>query len=168
MLTTGFSRIILLTTSSFKDTRAYDRNPWLEPLTLPAGAPWIFLIFFDFFRKTKKIKKICNFFDFFRKGQKTKKIKKMKKILDPGSPRVGGFWPKKMKKNQKNEKNPGLLGLPAWGVSGRRNPSLTDPERLLAGALDSPCGGTLDFFDFLDFVDFFRKTKKMKKIKKNF
>ena len=24
-------------------------EPWLEPLTLPAGAPWIFLIFLDWF-----------------------------------------------------------------------------------------------------------------------
>ena len=69
-------------------------EPWLEPLTLPAGAPWIFLIFFIFLIfliflkrpkkskksiKKKKIKKILLiFFDFFRffSGQKTKKIKK--------------------------------------------------------------------------------------------
>ena len=70
MLTTGFSRIILLTTSSFKDNRA------------------IFLIFFEKAKKIRKSKK-NDFFDFFRKGQKTKKIKKMKKIRDPGSPRVG-------------------------------------------------------------------------------
>ena len=75
MLTTGFSRIILLTTSSFKDNRAYDRNPWLEPLTLPAGAPWIFLIFFEKPKKSKKIKKI-DFFDFFEKTKKRKKSKK--------------------------------------------------------------------------------------------
>ena len=35
-------------------------------------------------------------------------------------------------------------------------PPLPDPEWLqagaLAGALDSPCGGTLDFFDFFDFL----------------
>ena len=50
-------------------------------------------------------------------------------------------------------------------------PPLPDPEWLqagaLAGALDSPGGGTLDFFDFFhffDFFDFFRKTKKIKKI----
>ena len=64
-------------------------EPWLEPLTLPAGAPWIFLIFFhffdffDFFRKTKKIKKINNFFliflIFFEKAKKRKKSKKSKK-----------------------------------------------------------------------------------------
>ena len=75
MLTTGFSRIILLTTSSFKDNRA------------------IFLIFFEKAKKIRKSKK-NDFFDFFRKGQKTKKIKKMKK-KNPGpwvSPR-GGFWP---------------------------------------------------------------------------
>ena len=91
----------------------------------------------------KKSKIFFDFFDFFRKGQKTKKIKKIKKM----------------------KKKSGTLGLPAWGVSGRGNPSLPDPEWLqagaLAGALDSPCGGTLDFFDFFDF---FRKTKKMKKI----
>ena len=47
---------------------------------------------------------------------------------------------------------------------------LPDPEWLqagaLAGALDSPGGGTLDFFDFFhvfDFFDFFRKTKTIKK-----
>ena len=38
-------------------------------------------------------------------------------------------------------------------------PPLPDPEWLqagaLAGALDSPCGGTLDFFDFFHFFDFF-------------
>ena len=44
-------------------------EPWLEPLTLPAGAPWIFLMFFIF----------LIFFDFFRKGQKTKKLKKINK-----------------------------------------------------------------------------------------
>ena len=45
-------------------------------------------------------------------------------------------------------------------------PPLPDPEWLqagaLAGALDSPGGGTLDFFDF------FRKTKKIKKVNKIF
>ena len=66
-------------------------EPWLEPLTLPAGAPWIFLIFFIFliflifFEKPKKIQKINIFFliflIFFRKGQKTKKIKKINKIF---------------------------------------------------------------------------------------
>ena len=44
-------------------------------------------------------------------------------------------------------------------------PPLPDPEWLqagaLAGALDSPGGGTLDFFlIFFHFFDFFRKTKK--------
>ena len=57
-------------------------EPWLEPLTLPAGAPWIFLIFFIFFffrkgQKTKKINKINNFFliflIFFEKAKKRKK-----------------------------------------------------------------------------------------------
>ena len=85
-------------------------EPWLEPLTLPAGAPWIFLIlfiFFDFLRKgqkTKKIKKISNFFliflIFFEKAKKRKKSKKSKKM-----------------------KKSGTLGLSAWGVSGRGNPS---------------------------------------------
>ena len=46
-------------------------------------------------------------------------------------------------------------------------PPLPDPEWLqagaLAGALDSPGRGTLDFFDFFDF---FRKTPKIKKINK--
>ena len=50
-------------------------------------------------------------------------------------------------------------------------PPLPDPEWLqagaLAGALDSPCGGTLDFFDFffhfLIFLIFFEKPKKSKK-----
>ena len=45
-------------------------------------------------------------------------------------------------------------------------PPLPDPEWLqagaLAGALDSPGGGTLDFFDFFHFFDCFRKTKKSK------
>ena len=78
-------------------------EPWLEPLTLPAGAPWIFFDFFhffDFFRKTKKIKKINKiflifliFFEKAKKRKKSKKSKKWKKIRDPGSPRVEGFWP---------------------------------------------------------------------------
>ena len=63
------------------------------------------------------------FFDFFEKAKKTKKSKKS-----------------------------GTLGLPAWGVSGVGIPPLPDPEWLqagaLAGALDSPGGGTLDFIDF--------------------
>ena len=48
-------------------------------------------------------------------------------------------------------------------------PPLPDPEWLLAGALDFPGGGTLDFFDFFHFFDFFRFlafSKKIKKIKK--
>ena len=52
-------------------------------------------------------------------------------------------------------------------------PPLPDPEWLqagaLAGALDSPCGGTLDFFDFFDFFSFFSKNQKnQKKSIKNF
>ena len=57
-------------------------------------------------------------------------------------------------------------------------PPLPDPEWLqagaLAGALDSPGGGTLDFFDFFyffHFFDFFRFlafSKKIKKIKKKY
>ena len=61
----------------------------------------------------------------------------MKKIRDPGSPRVGGFWP--------------WESLLSRILSGSR----LEP---LAGALDSPGRGTLDFFDFFDF---FRKTKKI-------
>ena len=53
-----------------------------------------FLIFFEKPKKNEKNqKKNLIFFDIFRKGQKTKKIKKIKTIRDPGSPRVGGFWP---------------------------------------------------------------------------
>ena len=76
----------------------------------------------------------------------------------------------------KKIRDPGTLGLPAWGVSGRGNPSLPDPEWLqagaLAGALDPPCGGTLDFFDFFDFFHFliflifFEKPKNEKNEKK--
>ena len=51
-------------------------------------------------------------------------------------------------------------------------PPLPDPEAgALAGALDFPGGGTLDFFDFFHFFDFFRFlafSKKIKKIKKNY
>ena len=48
-------------------------------------------------------------------------------------------------------------------------PPLPDPEWLQAGALalDSPCGGTLDFFHFFHFFDFFEKAKKRKKSKKS-
>ena len=53
------------------------------------------------------------------------------------------FERQKTKKVKKNEKNPG-----PWEAGA------------LAGALDSPGGGTLDFFDFFHFFDFFRKTKK--------
>ena len=74
-----------------------------------------------------------DFFDFFRKGQKTKKIKK----------------------NQKNEKNPGPWVSPRGGFLAVGIPPLPDPEWLqagaLAGALDSPGGGTLDFFHFFGF-----------------
>ena len=48
-------------------------------------------------------------------------------------------------------------------------PPLPDPEWLqagaLAGALDSPCGGTLDFFDFFRFFFVFAFSKKIKKFK---
>ena len=67
-------------------------EPWLEPLTLLAGAPWIFLIFWIFFifliffrflAFSKKIKKIENFFidffDFFRFLAFSKNIKKINK-----------------------------------------------------------------------------------------
>ena len=54
-------------------------------------------------------------------------------------------------------------------------PPLPDPEWLqagaLAGALDSPGGGTLDFFDFfmfLIFLIFFEKPKNQKNQQKNF
>ena len=119
-------------------------EPWLEPLTLPAGAPWIFLIFFivliffDFFRKTKKIKKnqfFFDFFDFFRKGQKNQK-------------------------NQTNQKNPGPWVSPRGGFLAVGIPPLPDPEWLQAGAPDSPCGDTLVF---LFFLIFFEKPKKIKK-----
>ena len=67
------------------------------------------------------------------------------------------------------KKNPGSWVSPRGGFLAVGIP-LPDPEWLqagaLAGALDSPCGGTLDFFDFFhffDFFDFFRKTKKIKK-----
>ena len=63
-------------------------EPWLEPLTLPAGAPWIFLIFFIFliflifFEKPKKSKKINKkfliFLIFFEKAKKRKKRKSKK------------------------------------------------------------------------------------------
>ena len=172
MLTTGFSRIILLTTSSFKDNRAYDRNPWLEPLTLPAGAPWIFLIFFEKPKKSKKIKKLI--FLIFLKRPKNEKNQKNEKNPGPWVSPRRGFLAEKNEKNKKNEKNPGSWVSPRGGFLAVGIP-LPDPEWLqagaLAGALDPPCGGTLDFFDFFhfidffDFFDFFRKTKKMKKIK---
>ena len=74
-----------------------------------------------------------DFLDFFSKRQKRKNEKKSKKSGPWVSPR-GGFL--------------------AVGI-----PPLPDPEWLqagsLAGALDSPGGGTLDFFDFFDFFPFF-------------
>ena len=123
-------------------------EPWLEPLTLlPAGAPWILLIFFIFlfflfFRKTKKIKKINNFFlIFFEKAKKRKK--------------------------SKNEKNPGPWVSPRGGFLAVGIPPLPDPEWLQAGALDSPGGGTLDFVDFFHFFDFLIFFEKQKKTKKS-
>ena len=41
-------------------------EPWLEPLTLPAGAPWIFLIFFIFLIFLI----FFSFFGLFEKNQK--------------------------------------------------------------------------------------------------
>ena len=74
----------------------------------------------------------------------------------------------------KKKKNPGPWVSPRGGFLAVGIPPLPDPEWLqagaLAGALDSPCGGTLDFFDFchfFHFFDFFRKTKKNQKNKKN-
>ena len=71
------------------------------------------------------------------------------------------------------------LGVCAWPgdragawvwLNNTNDPRNPDPEWLqagaLAGALDSPGRGTLDFFHFFDFFDFFRKTKKIKKINK--
>ena len=125
-------------------------EPWLEPLTLPAGAPWIFLIFFNFFiflivliffEKPKNQKKsILFFFDlfyFFRKGKKTKKskkIKKMEKIRDPGSPRVEGFWP--------------WESLLSRILSGSRLEPWLEPLTL-------PAGAPWIFFDFFVFFSFF-------------
>ena len=118
-------------------------EPWLEPLTLPAGGTldffdfFHFFDFFDFFRKTKKIKKINKIFlIFFEKAKKRKKSKK-----------------------SQNEKNPGPWVSPRGGFLAVGIPPLPDPEWLqagaLAGALDSPGRGTLDFFDVFHFFDFF-------------
>ena len=141
-------------------------EPWLEPLTFPAGAPWIFLIFFIFFifliffvfwpfrKKSKKSKKIIDVFDFFRFLAFAKKIKK-KSIIFFDFFRKG----QKTKKIKKMKKNPGPWVSPRGGFLAVGIPPLPDPEWLqagaLAGALDSPCGGTLDFFDFFHFFDFF-------------
>ena len=160
-------------------------EPWLEPLTLPAGAPWIFLIFFIFFiffgffskrpkneknQKNQKNEKnwVWGVSDFFRKGQKNEK--NQQKFFD-----FFDFFSKRPKneknqKNQKNEKNPGPWVSPRGGFLAVGIPPLPDPEWLqagaLAGALDSPCGGTLDFlifFIFFIFLIFFEKAKKRKK-----
>ena len=120
-------------------------EPWLEPLTLPAGAPWIFLIFFVFWPFRKKSKKINNIFLIF--------------LIFSKRP--------KNEKNQKNEKNPGPWVSPRGGFLAVGIPPLPDPEWLqagaLAGALDFPGGGTLDFFDFFRFLAFSKKIKKIKK-----
>ena len=54
------------------------------------------------------------------------------------------------------KKNPGPWVSPRGGFLAVGIPPLPDPEWLqagaLAGALDSPCGGTLDFFDFFGLV----------------
>ena len=121
-------------------------EPWLEPLTLPAGAPFDFFHFFEFFLiffekpKNQKIKFFDFFLIFFEKGQK-----KRQKSNNPGP------WV-----------SPRGLFL-AVGI-----PPLPDPEWLqagaLAGALDSPCSGTLDVSNFFHFFDFFRrKNQKNKK-----
>ena len=52
-------------------------EPWLEPLTLPAGAPWIFLIFFVFWPFRKNQKNFIDFFHFFRLLAFSKKIQKI-------------------------------------------------------------------------------------------
>ena len=60
------------------------------------------------------------------------------------------------KKIKKNEKNPGPWVSPRGWFLAVGIPPLPDPEWLqagaLAGALDSPYGGTLDFFDFFGLV----------------
>ena len=128
-------------------------EPWLEPLTLPCGGT---RVFFDFFH-------CFDFFDFFSKNQK--KFKKSFFLIFSKRPKN-----EKNQKNQKNEKHPGPWVSPRGGFLAVGIPPLPDPEWLqagaLAGALDSPCGGTLDFFDFFhcfDFFDFFEKPKKSKK-----
>ena len=66
------------------------------------------------------------------------------------------FEKAKNEKNQKNQKNPGPWVSPRGGFLAVGIPPLPDPEWLqagaLAGALDSPGGGTLDFFDFFGLV----------------
>ena len=62
-------------------------------LDSPCGGTLDFFDFFHFFRKTKKINNFFDFFDFFSKRPKKEKNQKNEKIRDPGSPRVGGFWP---------------------------------------------------------------------------
>ena len=103
-------------------------------------------------KNDKNPSKKIDFFDFFRKGQKTKKIKKvkeMKKIRDPGSPRVGGFWP--------------WESLLSRILSGSRLEPWLEPLTLPAGA---PWIFLifLIFFIFLIFL-IFSKNQKMKKIK---
>ena len=106
---------------------------WLQAgaLDSPGGGTLDFIDFFHFF----------DFFDFFRKGQKTKKIKKMKKIRDPGSPRVGGFWP--------------WESLLSRILSGSRLEPWLEPLTLPAGAPWM----FLIFFIFLIFLIFFEKPK---------
>ena len=104
-------------------------EPWLEPLTLPAGAPWIFLIFFN-------IKNFLIFLIFFEKAKKRKKSKKSKKnIRDPGSQRVGGFWP--------------WESLLSRILSGSRLEPWLEPLTLPAGA------------PWIFFLIFFEKAKKI-------
>ena len=114
-----------------------------------------FFHFFDFFfEKPKKIKKINNsfwiFLIFFEKAKKRKKIKEIKNL----------------------KKNPGPWVSPRGGFLAVGIPPLPDPEWLqagaLAGALDCPGGGTLDFFDFFRFLAVFWPFRKKSKKSINF
>ena len=129
-------------------------EPWLEPLTLPAGAPWIFLIFFVFWpfrKKSKKSKKIIDFFEFFRKSPKRKKIKK-----------INNFFlifliffekAKKRKKSKKSKKNPGPWVSPRGGFLAVGIPPLPDPEWL--EPLTLPAGAPWIFLIILDWFHSF-------------
>ena len=188
-------------------------------LDSPCGGTLDFFDFFIFwfFSKNQKNQKINNIFliflMFFEKAKKRKKSKtstKWKKSGNLGLPAWGvsgrgnpsspgswvapgwspwlslrghpgffliffitainffGFFSKKPKneKNQKHQKNPGPWVSPRGGFLAVGIPPLPDPEWLqagaLAGALDSPCGGTLDFFDFFPFLFFWFFSKNQK------